>query len=126
MKRSKIISYLFILLGLTALLYLITIIPLYYFTGAKSFKHPDGKSIEFYYDWTKAIDNLQNLWLLAFLIWIPFVIIVSFLKRIEKPRKSIWFSTIAFILAAYVTFGSRIGAEWWNEYALMIHDLHSG
>ena len=121
--QSKVISVLFFLFGLTAVLYLIAILPLYYLTGASEFKHPDKEYLPLFYSWIKTIGVLINIWLTAFLFWIALFIITLILKSSRQHRKIIWFSAISLLTAAYVSFLSEIGAGWWKEYSFMIHDI---
>jgi hypothetical protein len=120
----KLLPILLFLLGVSGILYLAFILPLYSFTGAKHFEMPSRENLNFYYTWTRIITELGDVWLLCFLIWLPVVITLFITKKIGRYRKWIWFGVISFILTILVDFVSVIGGGWWKEYSFMIHDLY--
>ena len=124
--QSKLISLLFALISLSAITYAIALLSLYHFPGSSEFKSPAKQHLSFIYKWTLLVHDLSNIYLSAVIIWIPLLLIVFLLKGFDTHRKSIWISGLLILLSGYLMYVSRIGAEWWSEYSLMIVQMKRG
>jgi len=120
--KQKLFNSVFIFLGLWPLAYLLAFLAFFYSTGngfAKALTYnPDPSKKKTYLNWLQVIQSLENLWMIAFALWVLAVIASLLFGRSRIKKRLILITTALFMAAIYLNFFSVYGIHegWIDDY----------